>query len=85
MRLEEYLEEHGTPNIVLARRAGIHHTTLARTLQGHEILLSVALKIEDATKGQVTCRDLAPEQYLSEREIHNKREKEKHKPVGKKK
>jgi DNA-binding transcriptional regulator YdaS (Cro superfamily) len=84
MRLHEYLEEHGTPNIVLARRAGIHHTTLARTLQGHEILLSVALKIEDATKGQVTCRDLAPDVYL-ESKPHDKREEKKHKPISKKK
>ncbi len=82
MRLEEYLEEHGTPNIVLARRAGIHHTTVTRSLQGHEILLSVALKIEDATKGQVTCRDLAPDIYL-ESQPDDKSNKKKHKPVGK--
>ena len=83
MRLEEYLEEHGTPKIALARRAGIHHTTLKRVLEGHEILLSIALKLEDATKGEVTCRDLAPVNYLSEGEIHHKGNPKKKKTVSK--
>jgi DNA-binding transcriptional regulator YdaS (Cro superfamily) len=67
MKLQEYLDEHGTPKNTLAKRAGIHHTTVARVLKGHEILLSVALRIEEATKGQVTCHEMAPQAYLEDK------------------
>lgn len=67
MFLKEYLEEHGTPLRVLARRANISHATIINILAGKDIRLSVALQIEDATKGQVKCRDLAPAAYHLEK------------------
>ncbi len=66
MRLREYLDEHGTLQSHLARRANVHHRTIASALSGADIRLSVALQIEDATKGLVTARELAPNCYLKD-------------------
>lgn len=64
MKLNEYLDEHGTQQTTVARRAGVHHRTVSNILQGKDILLSVALQIEDATKGKVTVYDMAPQKFI---------------------
>jgi DNA-binding transcriptional regulator YdaS (Cro superfamily) len=82
MLLREYLDEHGTLQVHVARKAGLSHRTIANALDGKDIRLSVALKIEDATKGQVTCRDLAPDSYLSKGEPDKYSKKKKKKPIA---
>lgn len=81
MLLKDYLEEHGTQQVHVARRAGVSHRTIASALNGKDIRLSVALKIEDATKGKVTCRELAPDSYLSKSDPNTNCKKKKKKPV----
>lgn len=58
MRLREYLDKHGTPVTVLARRCNICISTMHKILAGVEPGLRTALAIQDATEGAVTLRDL---------------------------
>lgn len=60
MNLKKYLEENGIKIGSFAKRIGVSRQTLDRILNGHEVVLSTALKIEDITEGKVTCRDLQP-------------------------
>ena len=85
MELKEYLDECGMPMSELARRAGVTHTTIYSIVKGRDIRLSVALQIEDATKGRVTPREIAPNAYTSKSEPHNERHQKKKQPVSKKK
>jgi DNA-binding transcriptional regulator YdaS (Cro superfamily) len=65
MKLREYLNEHGTPISVFARRAGVSEATIHNILDGNkDLYLSVALRIQKATKGQVTCEDLISEEIV---------------------
>jgi predicted transcriptional regulator len=77
MELKEYLDECGMPMSELARRAGITHTTVYSIVKGRDIRLSVALQIEDATKGKVTPRELAPNAYISKRKVNSQSNKKK--------
>lgn len=71
MELQGYLEETGMPLAELARRASINPRTIKNILERKaDIRLSVALRLEDATKGQVKCRDLLSEEFL--RDLHRK-------------
>lgn len=60
MKLNEYIEERGIPKSRLAQRCGITYSQLNHTLRGHPTL-TIALKIERYTKGEVTPRDLLDE------------------------
>jgi DNA-binding transcriptional regulator YdaS (Cro superfamily) len=63
MKLQEYLDTYGTPKMALARKAGISRPSLNGILDGRDLRISVALKLEDATAGLVTCREMAPLAY----------------------
>lgn len=64
MKLSAYLEQHGTPITVFARRIGVSGATVHNILKKRkDMWLSVALKIEEYTKGQVTCKDLLQEKF----------------------
>lgn len=58
MRLEEFIESTGISFSEFARRIGVHANTLRRIVQGKPPTLLVAVKIQDYTKGAVTCVDL---------------------------
>lgn len=60
MRLKDYLTTEGIRITVFARRCGVSHGTIIGAMKGYEIALSLALKIEEITRGVVTCRDLSP-------------------------
>lgn len=62
MRLEQYVEEVGISPPKLAKKAGVSPLTI-RNVMNHKqgIQLITAIKIEDATKGQVTCREMLPQ------------------------
>lgn len=65
MRLPEYLDDVGIPLSAFARKCGFTKNTLYNVInQKGEILLSTALRIEAATRGQVTCKELVPEEFL---------------------
>lgn len=67
MRLEEYMEEFGCSFIHMAKKTGLSQLTIRNIAeQKKDPLLSTALTIESATKGQVTCRELLPKKRLEQ-------------------
>lgn len=60
MRLKEYLNTEGIRITVFAKRCGVSHATIIGAMKGYEMALSLALKIEEITRGVVTCKDLSP-------------------------
>jgi DNA-binding XRE family transcriptional regulator len=65
MRLDEYLEEFGTSIPKLAKKANLSELTVRNIVnEKKDPLLSTCLKLEAATKGQVTCRELLPKTML---------------------
>ena len=67
MKLQDFLDETGITAGTLARKASIAPTTIYGVLKGKEIYLSMAMKIERATKRKVKCQDLANEQLVGTR------------------
>ena len=60
MKLKTWLKKNGESFRSFGKRTGIDHTSLFKYTTGERTpRLNVALKIEKATKGQVTCADLA--------------------------
>lgn len=71
MKLNEYLDKVGISVSEFSRRAGISVPTMFNILKDNrDLFLSVAVKIERQTKGEVTCSELLPESV-----IHKKRKK----------
>jgi DNA-binding transcriptional regulator YdaS (Cro superfamily) len=59
MKLKEYLDDYGIKYLAFAEKVKLNPKTLRDIINGADMKLSTAIKIEDATKGEVTCRDLA--------------------------
>jgi predicted transcriptional regulator len=66
MYLTAFLEDTGIPVTKLARKAGIHEGTLYNVLKGRDVRLSIAIKIEKATKCRVSCNELYEEFFPEE-------------------
>lgn len=67
MRLDQYLEDFGSTVSNIARKANLNPMTVRNILnEKKDVLLSTALSIENATKGQVTCREMLPRTLLSQ-------------------
>lgn len=60
MKLKEYLEQTQIRPSAFARIAGVTAPTIYNVIAGKEISLSTALRIENATRRKVKCRDLLP-------------------------
>lgn len=61
MLLKEYLDEVGIPITVFAKKVGTCPATIHNILHGNrDLRLSIAVKIEETTKGLVKCKDLLP-------------------------
>ena len=60
MKLSEFLSLTRLTSTEVAREIGINPQTLWSALQGYEMSLSNALKIEDYTKKAVMCHDMRP-------------------------
>ncbi len=58
MKLEDYLHSKKIKNKEFIKQVGISHQTFYRIINGHDINLSTAKLIVDATKGQVSYEDL---------------------------
>jgi DNA-binding transcriptional regulator YdaS (Cro superfamily) len=63
MYLEDYLDEYGIPVAEFARKAKVCVATIYKVMRGENLNLDKALRIEDASKGHVRCRDIAPRVY----------------------
>lgn len=61
MKLREYLRSEGLKINAFASKVGVTSATINNVMNGKEPRLSIAIAIEDATNGQVTCRDLLPD------------------------
>lgn len=62
MKLVDYLEKYSVNKKAFAEKIGIHHVAFYRIVTGkQQPTLKTALKIEEATNGQVNCRDLLNE------------------------
>lgn len=70
MNLKEYLDETGCTLTKFAKRANMSVQTIRNILDGKDMYLSIASKIEVATKGNVTCQDLIAN--LSKKDLTNK-------------
>jgi len=66
MKLKEYLDVNGLKMYAFADRLNIPYKTLWTLLKKGDMKLSLAIKIEEATQGQVTCRELLQE-HLQEK------------------
>lgn len=60
MKLREYFDTHSVKIRVFARKANVSIRTVYSIMQGHDLTLSVALRIEEATHGCVTLYDMKP-------------------------
>jgi len=67
MKLRQYLDETEIPIAAFARRVGVTGATIHNVLKRGNTLLSVAVGIEIATKGEVTCRELLDTNLLKDR------------------
>lgn len=61
MHLKEYLFRKNIKIGDFAKQVGISGKTLWGIMRGHDTKLSIGVKIEEVTHGQVTCRDLLKE------------------------
>lgn len=64
MFLSEYLKKYNISISQLADKAGLGRQTIYTLMDGKEILLTTAVKIELATKRKVKCIDLYEEFLL---------------------
>jgi DNA-binding transcriptional regulator YdaS (Cro superfamily) len=61
MTLEKYLKENKILKKDFAKKIGILPSYLSNILSGNRNAgLCLAIRIEDATSGKVTCRDMLP-------------------------
>ena len=59
MKIKEYLDKHRLTRIEFAKICGITQTLISRSmLYGGDIMLSTAIKIENGSNGEITCKDL---------------------------
>jgi hypothetical protein len=58
MKLKDFLFHAKKTRKKFMKESGLNRRTLCNVLAGKDMTLSVAIKIEDATQGIVTCREL---------------------------
>ncbi len=60
MKLKEYLDSHCVNMKQFCKKADVSSNTLYKLISGGEVVLSVALRVERATEGRVTCQEMEP-------------------------
>jgi predicted transcriptional regulator len=83
MRLQEFLDCTSISTLELANKSGVTVRTIQYVLKGHDIKLSTAAAIQDATFNKVTCIELLPQQNCKDlkknkRKHNNRDDLEKH-------
>ncbi len=58
MKLKEYLDTNGLKYGAFAKKINVAPGTLWKAMNGKDIYLSVAVKIEKGTNGKVKCMEL---------------------------
>jgi plasmid maintenance system antidote protein VapI len=58
MKLEDWLKKNDRSNAWFAKQIKVTPNTIGNLIRGTDTSLSIALRIEDTTKGEVKCRDL---------------------------
>lgn len=71
MKLDHYLWINAIPVQEFAHQIHVHLNTMYTIIKGGTPSLENALKIEEATKGEVTCRDLFLNKKKTENPNHN--------------
>ena len=66
MKLRDFFEETGMPVVELARRAKVSDATIKNAIEGKNLTLQNAYKIQLATKGKCTLLDMLPEALIRE-------------------
>ncbi len=56
-KLKQYLESEGLKQQEFAAKVGVNPSTICRLLDGAEPRVTLAVRIEKATKGKVRCED----------------------------
>jgi plasmid maintenance system antidote protein VapI len=64
MRLKDYLDSMGIPVTKFARKVGVTAATIHNLFRGREITLRTAVRICEATKGEVTIEEILIESTL---------------------
>lgn len=61
MHIRSYLDKHQLSQGEFARRVGVTQGAVWQWLNGLEVSAKAAVKIEDATKGEINRADLRPD------------------------
>ena len=65
MKLKKYLKDNDISINAFSKKTSLARPTIVRAMEGKEIYLSCACRIEKATKGEVTLKDLMPTKLKS--------------------
>jgi DNA-binding transcriptional regulator YdaS (Cro superfamily) len=77
MKLLSYLDIEKDNISSFAKKTKISRSTIHNILREEkDMSLSMALKIEDYTKGKVTCRDLLPKKRSNKRGYYKKKKEQ---------
>lgn len=60
MKLKDYLDSNGIKYTSFAKKIGVTLSTIYNIFKGNDIRLSIAIKIHQITKGEVSFEDLKP-------------------------
>lgn len=69
VKLREYIEEEKINIAILARKAGIPYATAKHAVEGGNITLKNAYKLQLATKGKCKLLDMLPEEEIKEENL----------------
>lgn len=58
MKLQDYLRKNRITELEFAAKSKISLATIYKACKGHRIYFSTALKIEDASNGEVSIKEL---------------------------
>lgn len=69
MKLKEFIEETGITVAKLAKRADVSFATVKSAIEGKNLTLENAYKIQLATKGKCTLLDMLPEEVMKAKNL----------------
>lgn len=79
MKLRDYIEKNCMSVAKFCRKCGVSRPSVARALEGENIYLYVAVQIEEATHGKVSCAEMVDREKLKAAKMNNNKLKKKEK------